>query len=186
MPLPRAPTRPHLLLTLVILIFGVNYVVGRCLSSALVFGYVHIIGGLFGFLRYFFGALTMGSILLFRRQGSSGLVGQMRAYKRPLALSILASSVFVLSAHQSQAYVSSGTTSVIVNLCPVLVLAYGLLFLKEKRMGRKLAGFALGALGGAFFLWSSLRAGGPGGGGPDQDDWLRDLNFKEICDNRGT
>ena len=33
-------------------------------------------------------------------------------------------------------------------------------------MARKLAGFALGALGGAFFLWSSLRAGG------QRDIWM--------------
>ena len=47
MPLPKGPTRPYLLLTLVILILGINYVVGRCLSSTVVFGYVHITGVLF-------------------------------------------------------------------------------------------------------------------------------------------
>jgi drug/metabolite transporter (DMT)-like permease len=150
-----------LLLVLVILIWGINYVVGRCLSSPVVFGYVHITGVLFGFLRYLVAALTMGTLLLSRRQGLSAIRLELRPHRRPLALSIVASSIFVLSAHQSQAYVSSGTTSVIVNFCPVLVLAYGIWRLKEKTTTLGALGFGLGACGGTLFLLNSrLSVGG--------------------------
>ena len=60
-------SRPYLLLFIVILIWGVNWIVGRCLSSPVLFGYVHITGVLLGFLRYVMGAVTMILILLFQK-----------------------------------------------------------------------------------------------------------------------
>jgi drug/metabolite transporter (DMT)-like permease len=75
-----------------------------------------------------------------------------------LGISIPASSIFVLSANQSQAYVSSGTTSIIINLCPALVLIYGIVFLEEKLTIKKAVGFPLGFLGGILFLYNSLKS----------------------------
>lgn len=150
--------RPYLLLFLVILIWGVNWIVGRCLSSPVLFGYVHITGVLLGFLRYVMGALTMILILLFQKEHLSQTCSQMKPYTTILGISILASSLFVLSANQSQAYVSSGTSSIIVNLCPALVLIYGIVFLEENLTIQKTIGFTLGFLGGLLFLYNSLKS----------------------------
>jgi drug/metabolite transporter (DMT)-like permease len=149
---------PYLLLFLVILIWGINFIVGRCLSSPVLFGYVHISGVLLGFLRYVVGAITMILILLLQKGRLSPICRQMKPYVKLLGISILASSIFVLSANQSQAYVSSGTTSIIINLCPALVLIYGIVFLEEKLTIKKAVGFTLGFLGGLLFLYNSLKS----------------------------
>lgn len=149
---------PYLLLFLVILIWGINWIVGRCLSSPVLFGYVHISGVLLGFLRYVVGAVTMILILVLQRGRLSEIYTQMKPFGKVLGISILISSTFVLSANQSQAYVSSGTSSIIVNLCPALVLIYGIIFLEEKLTIQKAIGFTLGLLGGLLFLYNSLTS----------------------------
>ena len=106
---------PYLILFFVILIWGINWIVGRCLSSPALFGYVHISGVLLGFLRYVVGAITMILILFLQRGLLSELYKQMKPFGKVLGISILASSIFVLSANQSQAYVSSGTSAIIVS-----------------------------------------------------------------------
>jgi len=161
----RPAKNPTILLALVIVIWGLNYVAGRCLSSPVLFGYIHITGVLLGFLRYLAGAIFMAVILLAQRRRPSAVLAHLRPYRKPLALSVLASSVFVLAAHQSQAYISSGTTSVIINLCPILVLTYSVWSGREELSPRKAAGFALGALGGLLFLARSLQAGHSAGSG---------------------
>ena len=149
---------PYLILFFVILIWGINWIVGRCLSSPALFGYVHISGVLLGFLRYVVGAVTMILIILLQRRSLSEIYTQMKPFGKILGISVLVSSTFVLSANQSQAYVSSGTSSIIVNLCPALVLIYGVLFLEEKLTLQKTIGFALGFLGGLLFLHNSLSS----------------------------
>ena len=149
---------PYFLLFLVILIWGVNWIVGRCLSSPVLFGYVHISGVLLGFLRYVVGAVTMIVIIFLQREQLSAIYTQMKPFGKVLGISILVSSIFVLSANQSQAYVSSGTSSIIVNLCPALVLIYGVVFLDEKLTIQKAVGFTLGFLGGLLFLYNSLSS----------------------------
>jgi len=151
---------PYLILSLVIFIWGLNFIVGRCLLSTVVFGYVHITGVLFAFLRYLTGALTMILILTVRKRRLIEIYEEMRPYAKVLLISILASSIFVLSSNQSQFYVSSGTTSIIINLCPLLVLIYGIWFLKEKLTIKKTTGFVLGFLGGLLFLYNSIHSGG--------------------------
>jgi drug/metabolite transporter (DMT)-like permease len=149
---------PYLLLFLVILIWGINWIVGRCLSSPVLFGYVHISGVLLGFLRYVVGSVTMILILFLQKGRLSLICRQMKPFGKVLGISILASSIFVLSANQSQTYVSSGTSSIIVNLCPALVLIYGIVFLEEKLTIKKAVGFTLGFLGGLLFLYNSLKS----------------------------
>ena len=151
---------PYLLLLLVIIIWGINHVVARCLSSPVLFGYIHITGVLLAFLRYATGALTL-ILILFLREGSlSEIHNQTRPFIGVMAVSILVSSVFVLAANQSQAYISAGTSSIIINICPVPVLIYGIFFLEEKLTIPKAIGFALGLLGGLMFLYNSLKSGG--------------------------
>jgi len=149
---------PYLFLFLAILIWGINWIVGRCLSSPVLFGYVHITGVLLAFLRYVAGAVTMILILFLQKEHLSQTCREIKPHAAMLGISILISSVFVLSANQSQAYVSSGTSSIIVNLCPVPVLIYGILFLKEKLTFQKATGFTLGLLGGLLFLYHSLNS----------------------------
>lgn len=152
-------SHPYLILSLVIFIWGLNFIVGRCLLSPVVFGYLHITGVLFAFLRYLSGALTMILILTVRKRRLIDIRDEMRPYTKVLLISILTSSIFVLSSNQSQFYVSSGTTSIIINLCPLLVLIYGAWFLNEKVTIQKITGFVLGFLGGLLFLYNSLQSG---------------------------
>lgn len=152
-------SHPYLVLSLVIFIWGLNFIIGRYLLSTVFFGYVHITGVLFAFLRYLAGALTMVLILAVRKRRLINIREEMRPYTKVLLINILASSVFVLSSNQSQFYVSSGTTSIIINLCPLLVLIYGVWFLNEKVTIQKITGFALGFLGGLLFLYNSLQSG---------------------------
>jgi drug/metabolite transporter (DMT)-like permease len=151
---------PYLLLSLVILIWGINHIVARCMSSPVLFGYVHITGVLLAFLRYVVGALTLTAVLFLKEGSLLKIRDQMQPFVGVLAVSILASSVFVLAANQSQAYASAGTTSIIINICPVLVLIYGILFLEEAITIPKAIGFSLGLLGGLMFLYTSVKSDG--------------------------
>jgi drug/metabolite transporter (DMT)-like permease len=149
---------PYLLLSLVILIWGINHIVARCMSSPVLFGYVHITGVLLASLHYVTGALTLAMILFLEEGSLLKIRDQTRPFIGVLAVSILASSVFVLASNQSQAYASAGTTSIIMNICPVPVLIYGILFLEEEITIRKAIGFALGLLGGLMFLYTSVKS----------------------------
>jgi len=152
-------SHPYLVLSLVIFIWGLNFIVGRCLLSPVVFGYLHITGVLFAFLRYLAGALTMILILAIRKRRLIEIYKETRPCTKVFLTSILASSIFVLSSNQSQFYVSSGTTSIIINLCPLLVLIYSAWFLDEKVTIQKITGFVLGFLGGLLFLYNFLQSG---------------------------
>ena len=165
---PSETGHPYLLLFLVILIWGINWIVGRCLSSPVLFGYVHISGVLLAFLRYVVGAVTMIMIMVLQKERLSEIHKQMKPFVSALGISILASSIYVLCANQSQAYVSSGTSSIIVHLCPALVLIYGVVFLEEKLTIQKTIGFTLGFLGGLLFLYTSLESNS----GPNVDQGI--------------
>jgi drug/metabolite transporter (DMT)-like permease len=73
-----------------------------------------------------------------------------------LFLSALFSAIFVIAIHSSAEYVPSGTTSIIVNLCPIVVLTYSCFYLQESVSLKKLVGFSLGVIGGLVFLYESI------------------------------
>ncbi len=165
-PSPGSPVRAYLGISVTLLLWGLNYWIGRCLASPVLFGTVHMPGIVYGFLRYGLGAITLWVLLWQGRPpaGGGGLFSGMSSrHRRALFWSTLASSVFVLAAHASHPFVSATTTAVIVNLCPVLVLGYGLLFLGEKLPPSRLAGFGLGLVAGILFLALSW---GDGAGNP--------------------
>ncbi len=145
--------RPYLLLSVIILLWGMNYVISRLLSGI---SPIHISGILFGLFRYSLGALTMIVVLVTRRKGISIIRDEIRPYKTLLLLSALFSAIFVMASHMSAEFVSSSTTSIIVNLCPIFVLLYGVYYLHERLTYHKLIGFSLGLGGGLIFLWASL------------------------------
>jgi drug/metabolite transporter (DMT)-like permease len=151
---------PYVLLSIVIIIWGLNYVVGRLLSHSfpLIPGLErqHISGTLYGFFRYVFGTLTMIFVLLYQKRSRNEIIQEINPIKSLLLLSAFFSGIFVLTAHASNEFISSGTTSIIINLCPILVLIYGLLFLHEKITKLKLIGFLLGLGGGFLFLLISF------------------------------
>jgi len=60
-----------------------------------------------------------------------------------------------MALHMSVEFVTSGTGSIIVNLCPILVLIYGVYYFKERLTPLKVFGFLLGLIGGLVFLWNS-------------------------------
>jgi len=95
-------------------------------------------------------------VILYRRNGLTVIRNEIRPYKNILLLSALLSAIFVMTSHMSSEFVSSGTTSIIVNLCPIFVLLYGTLYLHERLTTLKVLGFLLGLIGGLIFLWNSL------------------------------
>ncbi|NHJ14408.1 MAG: DMT family transporter [Candidatus Thorarchaeota archaeon] len=144
---------PYLLLSVIIFLWGSNFVVSRYLSGI---PPVRVSGVFYALFRYFFGTLTMVAILALQRKGPRTIVEEIRGYRGLLGLSALFSALFVLSIHSSTEYISSGTTSIIVNLCPVVVLAYSAVKLKEKITPAKIAGFILGFAGGVLLLFNNL------------------------------
>ncbi|TFG28506.1 DMT family transporter [Candidatus Thorarchaeota archaeon] len=145
--------RPYLLLATIIVLWGMNFVVSRFLSGI---EPVRVSGIFFGFFRYSLGAITMLFVLAFRRDGFSTIIEEVRPYKIILLLSAFFSAIFVMASHMSAEFVSSGTTSIIVNLCPIFVLLYGIKYLKESFTIGKAVGFVLGLIGGLIFLWNSI------------------------------
>ena len=95
-------------------------------------------------------------VMIYQGKGLSEIREETRPYKTILLLSALFSSVFVIAVHSSAEFVSSGTTSIIVNLCPFLVLLYGVFYLRERITLVKAFGFILGLVGGLIFLWNSV------------------------------
>ncbi|MHA1882293.1 MAG: DMT family transporter, partial [Candidatus Thorarchaeota archaeon] len=81
---------------------------------------------------------------------------EIRPYKGLLLFSALLSAVFVMALHMSTEFIPSGTSSILVNLSPIVVLIFGAMFLSERLSKMKVGGFLLGLLGGIAFLWSSL------------------------------
>jgi len=145
--------RPYLLLAAIIFLWGSNFVVARFLSGI---DPVRVSGILYGFFRYFIGALTMVAVLAFKKQGITDIKNEIAPYKKMLLLSAFASAIFVMTLHMSVEFISSGTSSIIVNLCPILVLIYGIYKFKEQMTPLKILGFLLGLFGGLVFLWNSI------------------------------
>jgi drug/metabolite transporter (DMT)-like permease len=141
------------MLAVIILLWGTNFVVARFLSGL---EPIRVSGILFGFFRYFIGAFTMIAVLVYNRLGFSEVREEVAPYKKMLLLSAFASAIFVMTLHMSVEFISSGTSSIIVNLCPILVLIYGVYNFKEHLTPLKVTGFLLGLIGGLVFLWNSL------------------------------
>jgi drug/metabolite transporter (DMT)-like permease len=117
---------------------------------------IRVSGILYGFFRYFIGAITMIAVLVSKKYTLSDVRQEAAPYKKMLLLSAFASAIFVMTLHMSVEFISSGTSSIIVNLCPILVLLYGIYKFKEPLSPLKIAGFLLGLIGGIIFLWNSL------------------------------
>ncbi len=141
------------MLAVIILLWGTNFVVARFLSGL---EPIRVSGILFGFFRYFIGGFTMIAVLVYNRLGFSEVREEVAPYKKMLLLSAFASAIFVMTLHMSVEFISSGTSSIIVNLCPILVLIYGVHKFKERLTPLKVTGFLLGLIGGLVFLWNSL------------------------------
>lgn len=95
-------------------------------------------------------------VMIYQKKGLTEIRTEIQPYKNLLFLSAFFSSIFVIAIHSSTELVSSGTTSIIVNLCPILVLVYGVTYLNERATPMKVAGFVLGVIGGIIFLWNSF------------------------------
>ncbi|TFG09349.1 DMT family transporter [Candidatus Thorarchaeota archaeon] len=150
---PMKPDRPYLMLTAIILLWGTNYIVSRTLSGI---APVRVSGLYYALFRYLFGTLTMILVLGAQRKGLSAVSSEIHRYSRPLVLSALLSAFFVITTHVSAEFISSGTTSIIINLSPIIVLLFGIVILGEHLTQRKAAGFVLGLVGGLIFLWNSI------------------------------
>jgi len=141
------------MLAAIILLWGSNFAVARFLSGI---DPVRVSGILYGFFRYFIGAFTMVAVLIYNKQGLAEIRSEIAPYKKMLMLSAFASAIFVMTLHMSVEFISSGTSSIIVNLCPIIVLIYGVYMFKERLTPVKIMGFFLGLIGGLVFLWNSL------------------------------
>ncbi len=142
-------SKPYLFLTLVILLWGMNYVIARVLSGL---NPLRVSGILYAFFRYALGALTMVLVLAYQKSTFSRIRAHIRPYQLPLLLSAFFSAIFVLATHMSLEYISSGTTSIIINLFPIIVLLFGVLYMDEDLTLLKIVGFAIGSLAGIVFL----------------------------------
>lgn len=141
------------MLGVIILLWGVNFIVSRFLSGL---EPIRVSGILFALFRYSLGGITMIAVMIYQRKGARAIVAEIRPYQKMLLLSAFFSALFVIGTHTSTEFVSSGTTSIIVNLSPILVLVFGVLFLSERATPLKLLGFVLGLLGGIMFLWTRM------------------------------
>ncbi|MFW9805953.1 MAG: DMT family transporter [Candidatus Thorarchaeota archaeon] len=145
--------KPYLLLVIIILLWGLNFVISRFLCGL---EPIRISGVLFALLRYTLGAFTLIAIMAFRRKGISLVREEIQPYRNLILLSALFSAIFVIGLHTSTEFITSGTSSILVNLNPVVVLVFGVLFLKERLSFMKVLGFFLGLIGGLIFLWTSI------------------------------
>jgi drug/metabolite transporter (DMT)-like permease len=145
--------RAYFLLAIIIILWGANFVVSRFLSGI---DPVRVSGIFYALFRYLLGALTMIIVLMCQKKSWSEVHTEIQPYRTILLLSAFFSSIFVIAIHSSTEFVSSGTTSIIVNLCPILVLVYGVFYLKERVTPIKTLGFFLGVIGGLIFLWNSF------------------------------
>ncbi|TET10029.1 MAG: DMT family transporter [Candidatus Thorarchaeota archaeon] len=145
--------RPYLMMAAVVLLWGTNIIVSRFLTGV---DPVRVSGVFFALFRYVLAALTMIFIMIYQRKGPREINEETKPYRRVLLASVLFASIFVVALHTSTEFISSGTTSIIINLNPIIVLVFGVIFLKERLSPMKLLGFVLGFLGGSIFLFSSL------------------------------
>ncbi|MBD3404720.1 MAG: EamA family transporter [Candidatus Lokiarchaeota archaeon] len=150
---PVKSLRPYLMLAVIILLWGMNYVVSRFLSGI---PPIRVSGILYALFRYLLGALTMVVVMTYQKRGPKSILQEIRPYKGILLLSAFVSAMFVIFTHISAEYIPCGTTSIIINLCPIVVLLYGVTILKENITTKKILGFLLGLAGGVIFLWNSL------------------------------
>jgi drug/metabolite transporter (DMT)-like permease len=139
----------------VVVLWGTNFIVSRFLTGL---DPVRVSGAFYAFFRYALGALTMVAVMVYQRKGLKEISSEIQPYRRALLSSILFASIFVVALHTSTEYIPSGTSSIIINLNPIFVLIFGVLFLKERLSPLKLIGFVMGFLGGSIFLVSSLQA----------------------------
>ncbi len=145
--------RPYLMLGTIIVLWGLNFIVSRFLSGI---EPIRVSGIIFALFRYSLGGFTMIAVLAVQRTGVNAIKEEIRPYRRMLLLSAFFSALFVIGTHTSTEFVSSGTTSIIVNLSPMIVLLFGVLFLSEKATPLKVLGFLLGLSGGLLFLWTRI------------------------------
>ncbi|MCK5266426.1 MAG: DMT family transporter, partial [Candidatus Thorarchaeota archaeon] len=145
--------RPYLMLATVILLWGINFVIARFLSGI---DPIRVSGILYALFRYIIGTFTMIAVIAYKKQGLNVILKEIAPYKKMLLLSAFASAIFVMALHMSVEFVTSGTSSIIVNLCPMIVLIYGVYYFKERLTPLKVIGFLLGLIGALVFLWNSL------------------------------
>ena len=148
-------SKPYLLLAIIILIWGTNFVIARLLSGI---DPIRVSGILFAFFRYFLGALTMIIVMVVQQRKIREIKEGISPHLRMLLLSALFSAIFVIAIHTSVEFIPSGTSSIIVNLSPIVVLIFGVLFLSESLTARKIVGFLLGFSAGLVFLWATISS----------------------------
>ncbi|MHA2150420.1 MAG: DMT family transporter [Candidatus Thorarchaeota archaeon] len=141
-------------MTLVVILWGTNIIVSRFLTGL---DPVRVSGVFFAFFRYALGALTMVFVIIYQRKGLREINSTIRQYRRVLFSSIIFASIFVVALHTSTEFIPSGTSSIIINLNPIIVLIFGVIFLKERLSPVKLLGFVMGFLGGSIFLMNSIQ-----------------------------
>lgn len=146
-------SKPYLLLGVIILLWGANFVIARLLSGI---EPIRISGILYAFFRYLLGFLTMIVVIAGERRKLLEIKELASPHLRMLLLSALFSAVFVIAIHTSAEFIPSGMTSIIVNLSPIVVLVFGVVLLGEELSIRKVVGFLLGFCGAIIFLWTSL------------------------------
>jgi drug/metabolite transporter (DMT)-like permease len=132
---------------------GLNFIISRYLTGI---DPIHVSGVLFALLRYALGAFTLIGVMAYQRKGLHTIREEIQPHRNLILLSVLISAIFVIGLHTSTEFITSGTSSILVNLNPVVVLIFGVLFLKEKLSVIKTLGFLLGLLGGLIFLWTSI------------------------------
>jgi drug/metabolite transporter (DMT)-like permease len=142
------------MMTLVVILWGTNIIVSRFLTGL---DPVRVSGVFFAFFRYALGALTMVFVIIYQRKGLREINSTIRQYRRVLFSSIIFASIFVVALHTSTEFIPSGTSSIIINLNPIIVLIFGVIFLKERLSPVKLLGFVMGFLGGSIFLMNSIQ-----------------------------
>jgi drug/metabolite transporter (DMT)-like permease len=143
-----------MMMVAVVLLLGTNFIVSRFLTGL---DPVRVSGVLYAFFRYALGALTMIFVMVYQHKKPREIATEIRPYRRALFGSVIFASIFVVALHTSTEYISSGTSSIIINLNPMLVFIFGVLFLNERLSPWKLVGFIMGFLGGSIFLLSSLQ-----------------------------
>lgn len=140
----------------VVFLWGTNFIVSRFLTGI---EPVRVSGVFFALFRYVLGAMTMIFVMVYQRKGPREINEETKPYRRILITNALFASIFVVALHTSTEFIPSGTSSIIINLNPIFVLVFGVIFLKEGLTPMKLLGFVIGFLGGSIFLFSSLRVG---------------------------
>ncbi|MDF1541096.1 MAG: DMT family transporter, partial [Candidatus Thorarchaeota archaeon] len=147
-------SKSYLLLVIIILLWGINFVVARVLSGI---DPIRVSGILYAFFRYFLGSLTMIVVMVVQKRKIKEITEGVSTHLRMLFFSALFSAIFVIAIHTSAEFIPSGTTSIIVNLSPIVVLIFGILFLGELLTPGKVVGFLLGVGAGLIFLWTTLN-----------------------------